>query len=221
MAEETEKLTNLAMIKAGGKISIAAPLLSLTGMQLRERIRGNSVLRARWMSKKDSPPSQSVAIHRDAIPGDEEMILLSEADVAEQMQKEDASVRSGLEKMGLKKSTLDMAMAVRELAGKHFGSCLQLTGGGVTKQFLQVMVEIEKIDARLDPDTVKDFPMTLQEESMLREDRRGLLQVMSQFSDRVNSSALIQAKIWKMKNDGRGKKDDRPKGVLDLASAAT
>ena len=63
--------------------------------------------------------------------------------------------------------------------------------------------------------------MTLQEESMLREDRRGLLQVMSQFSDRVNSSALIQAKIWKMKNDGRGKKDDRPKGVLDLASAAT
>jgi hypothetical protein len=148
------------------------------------------------------------------------MILLSEEDVAAAIKKEDADVRSGLSKMGLKTSTLDMAMAIRELAGRHFGSCLQLTGGGVTKQFLQVMVEIEKIDARLDPETVRDFPMTLPEESMLREDRRGLLQVMSQFSDRVNSSALIQAKIWKMKNEGNKQRNERPKGVLNLAQAS-
>ena len=222
--DEVEKVTNEAMIQAGGKVSIAADLLKITKQQLKDRLRFNKNLKAAWWKEKKvvTAPSEAVTVNRESFDppaeiSDEELVLKSDEELAAALQREDASIRKGLESMGVKGDELNMAVALKDFAGKHFGTCLQLTGGGITKQFLQVMVQIQKIDERLE-DRSGEFALTLPEEIMLREDRSRLLMIMSQFSDRVNSSALTQAKIWVMKNGKKNNKpDNRPKGFLKLA----
>lgn len=221
--EEVERVTHLAMEQAGGKSSVAAKLLGLTSNQITDRIRGNKNLNSRWGKTKKDPqaPGEAVTIHRTPPADDGDIVLQTEQEIAEALKKEDAAVKRGLDNMGLPEKVQKLGLALRAFQGQHFKSSLQMVGGGITMQFLSVMAEIQAIDERLAVRFGGDFPLTYQEEIMLREDRSRLLIVMSQFSDRVNKAALTQAKIYQMmkKEDNKPGQNGKPKGYLNLESA--
>lgn len=201
------------MEQADGNVTAAAGLLGIKRDVLRDRIRNNKGLRARWQGggKKDvKPPSKEIVIHRPSIPeiSEEELLALA-------LKKEDDSVRKGLSSMGLNEAESEMSLSCKNFARQHFGSALQLMTGGITKQFVRIMVEIDRIDERL-RDRL-ECPISLQEEGMLREDRRMLLEQMGKFNERVSKSALIQAKIWQIKKASENEKSKEPKGILDLS----
>ena len=225
VTDDVEAVTHKAMESANGKISVASKLLNISSSDLKNRIANNKNLSARWQNKKQSPqpPGEAVTIHREAITTEEPPLLQSEEDVALALKKEDAAIRNGMDGMGLSKSGLDLAVVCQQFHRKHFRSALEGMSGGIYRQFMKVMEAIDEIEERLkNQGKESDFPLTLPEELMLREDRAKLLIVMGQFKDKVDKSVLITAQAEKIRKEREGKRDNwKPKGVLDLESAAT
>jgi len=210
--EEVEKVTHLALEESGGKQSIAAAKLGIPLDTLILRVKRNKALNARWGSGKKVPvpPTEAVTINRPVIPP-------ADVATAEALGRENAAVRD-LEGMGLTDAGLKLALVCQNFHRRFFRNALEGMSGGVYRQFMRVMEEIDKIDQRLD---TTDMPLPLPEEIMLREDRSRLLVIMGQFKDKVDKSVLIQAQVDRMRKDKDKVANYKPKGVLDLESAAT
>jgi hypothetical protein len=93
----------------------------------------------------------------------------------------------------------------------NFSAVMQITGGGITKAFLEALEEVEAINTRL---ANLDVPEEKQiaYESILREDRRGLLEFIYKASVKVDQSVLVQAKVAKLLGNGteKGKSTSKP-----------
>lgn len=215
MTPELEAKINAAMETSEGDRRIAAELLGITRIELHNFTHRNPVLRARWVAsraKHSAMPAEASQIHRPmpviTKPQSESAIaILSDADIAKAIEKEDSLVRNGLDNTGMKPKVRDLAMALQKLQNKHFTRCVEMLGGGITKQFLEIMVEVEELTRRLN-DTVA--PPTPEQELLWREDRSRLLDMMQKFYDRASSAALTQAKVHALKNQGNGRKSGKP-----------
>ena len=225
ISSEVERETHEALVKHKGGIRAAAAELNIPRDTLKSRIQINKNLRLRWRTpiKPTPQPGEASAISRPppttATDVDEEGVLKSDEAIAAALVRENRKIEKGLTKMGLTKSECDLGIALQEFQGRHFGNALQLMGGGMTKQFLRVMVEIDKIDRRLEDGGEEGFPLTPAQETMLREDRRGLLEIMSKFSDKLGGIALTQAKVYQMTKGKDKDKSKKPGGFLDLKNA--
>jgi len=205
------------MEAVGGSLRAAARTLGIKHLKLRDIIQSIPSLRTRWrVAGEVGVPGVAAEIHRPAVlrVGNEAVPLEDAKALADALEAEDCAIRTGLLKMGIKGAGLEMALALQQMQRKHFSRCVEIVGGGITKQFLDVMTAIHEIEEKLQATT--DMP--IEEELMLREDRRGLLQVLGNFKDKVDKSALIQATVKKLeaeaKGGGRGKAGKPGFGVL-------
>lgn len=200
----TEALTrqiHAAMEAAGGSASQAAELLGMERRKLYDFIHNNADLKARWGTSKEevTPPSEAVTLHRPALPLREEA-----EEIAKAVEAEDAAMRKGLASIGVRGGALDMAVALQEFHSKHFGRAIEMLGGGISKQFLDLMSEVERISNTLNDPTAVLEP---EREMMLREDRSRLLDLMGKFFDKLNQAVVTQAKVRAIQNakEGKGK----------------
>jgi len=209
-----------AMETASGNLGVAAKSLGMTTLKLKDLILADDGLKQRWrisgLRGSGSPGEHSV-IHRPPAPPmvDGKSVSSEEAQkIAKALEEEDAAVRSGLLKMGVSGTGLEMVLAMQQVQRKHFARCIEMVGGGITKQAIDIMLEVEKINNRL-----SDSAVPLDEQAMLREDRRGLLDILGKYKDKVDKSALIQAMVKKVEADvkggGKGSRHGKPGfGVL-------
>lgn len=205
-----------AMEAASGNIREAAKALGTTSLALRDIIQKNEGLRTRWRIagvKGTGAPGVEATIHRPPAPTLPKTITVAgeviEEDEARKIAKaaadEDAAVRSGLLNMGVRGKGLEMVLAMQQVQRKHFARCIEILGGGITKQAIDIMVEVEAISDKLNTPG-----MTLEEQMMLREDRRGLLDILGKYKDKVDKSALIQAMVKKVEAEAKAGGKNRP-----------
>ena len=212
---ETAKV-HAALEAAKGKIPEAATLLGTTSIALKKIINADDGLKQRWAiagSKGTGSPKEASTIHRPAAPaisvGGKELEFNDAKEIAVAMEDEDAAVREGLLKMGVRGAGLEMVMAMQQVQRKHFARCIEIVGGGITKQAIDILGEVELISKRL-----SEVGVPLDEQIMLREDRRGLLDILGRYKDKVDKSALIQAMVKKVEADikkgGKGGSAGKP-----------
>lgn len=205
---ERETQIHAAMEQAGGVASEAARLLGIPSRDLNTILWNNKTLRLRWTSagKEEQAPTEAVTIHRPTIP-----VLKEDEEVADAMTQEDKLVKSGLEAIGLKPKALNVAMALQKYHNKHFAKSLEMIGGGITKQFIDLMMEVDELTTKINSGTVSEA-----KEMILREDRAKLLDLMSKFYDRANQAAITQAKIEAIRNAKRNPQTQKPRGFLAI-----
>lgn len=204
------------MEAAEGRSIDAAKALGMEEQKLWNCINKNPELQARWSKTYGgvTPPGDEVALSRPMMPElvePQDMILANEIDLAAAMEREDKLVRKGLDAMGIKGAALDLATALQKFQRRHFTQAMEIVGGGVVKQYLDLMVEIQKINASLDDPEAELEP---QEELMLREDRSRLLAMQIKIYEQVQQAVVIQAKVKAIK--GENKKSGKPKGFLAI-----
>ena len=194
-----------AMEAAGGSLRRAARALGVDSLVLKDAINSDPALRARWRTAGEAEkgvPGDAETLHRPATDvvtvGKDKLTLEEGRKIADAVAAEDAAIRNGLLNMGVKASGLNMVMAMQTVQRKHFARCIEILGGGITKQAIDVMLEIDRISERL---SQADVPMD--EQFMLRMDRRGLLDILGRFKDKVDKSALIQAQVKKLEADAK------------------
>jgi hypothetical protein len=208
---EQEAAIHAAMERTGGKQSEAAVLLAVPRKALADIIRNNTNLKTRWVTPKEGvePTTEAVAIHRPALPTPptEGAVICSEREIAAAIEAEDNALKKGLDAVGLSTKTRDFAVALQKLHNKHYTKAIDMLGGGITKGFLDIMVEVEALTAKLN-DTA--YPPTIEQEMLWREDRAKLLDVMSKFYDRALQADQIKAKIEHLKS--LAKNGNRPAG---------
>lgn len=202
--EITENLTaaiHAAMDQTGGKGSEAARLLGLEPETLFNFIHNNKDLKTRWATSRTAvkPPIEAETISRAVIKVDGNRTM------AEAMDQEDRMVRAGFESMGLKPGVVNLAMSLQAFQKKHFTRAIEVIGGGITKCFLDLMAEVEKINKELENPDLKPW-----REQMLRTDRAALLENMGRTYDRAQKAAMTQA-IIKHKLEGDQGGTEKPR----------
>jgi hypothetical protein len=215
VTEELKKQIHAAMEAANGKTADAARLLGMPLRNLMNFVHGNKDLKARWATSTTEvkPPNELAVLGRPAFPVEEtnEGIMASDDEVAAAVEREDSQVRRGLDAMGVKGGTLEMAMALQKFQRAHFSRAIEMLGGGMTRQSLALMVEIDTITDTLNDPTGGLAPAR---ELMLREDRARLLETLGKFFDRANAAVLIQAKVKAIQH--KKEKPNKPKGFLAI-----
>jgi hypothetical protein len=205
---ETENPTPLqisqALADASGAFPAAAAMLGVSEKSLEHLVDNDAALRKRWREKAKVPPSTSL------ISRDEDSAL------AEAIRKEEERFKKGLAGIGLSDKARNLAVACQQLQRSSANSLLAATSGGIAKAFFDTLEEIEKISHRLEN---LDVPaeQVVAYESILREDRAKLLDVLYKYASKVDQGVMIQAKIQKMFGaGGQGGKPEKP-GFKPLA----
>jgi hypothetical protein len=200
VTEEHKRDIHAAMEQVGGKTAEAAKILGLTTEELSRRIHHHMDLKMRWATayREVKAPGDAVAIHRPTMP-----TLSTEEEESKAFEKENRLVSKGLDGIGLTPAARDLALALGALQKRHYQSCLDMLGGGITKQFIEVMAEVQRITDRLNDETdvaAEDPQIQL----MLREDRGRLLDCMQKFYDKANAHMLAKAKEQALKESAKG-----------------
>lgn len=202
-----------ALEASGGRQREAARALGISTLSLAARLRSEESLRKRWVLKETGTPGEASDVHRPAamvVVNGEKMLAADAEALAKAAEEEDVAVRKGLLAIGVSGKGLEVALSLQKLQRRHFQSCLDMLGGGITKQFLTVMAEVEKIDTALE-----DAALPMEEKIMLREDRARLLDIMGKFYDKASRSSLIKAMIEEKKKGKNGQGKSKPGfGVL-------
>lgn len=230
--ERVEDLRQIheAMETCGGNLTEAAKLLGLKRHVLQKALYNCPDLALRWTKSKkltDAPAIEAVDLNRTDL-----MIHSDAADIERRMQQEQGAMRAGLEQMGVAGPGLDLAVAMQQFHGRHYTTSLKLIGGGLTKQFLDLMEEAKKITLELEAggrefptinletgekSGTRFVPLTPMREKVLRDDRASIIEAMQRMSDRANKAILTQA-IIKQKLQGK-QSNQRPKGFLQIPNA--
>lgn len=149
----------------------------------------------------------------------DDAVQLGEDEIRRQLADEDARVKQGLTRMGIKGDILDLSAAFRDFSRKHFSSAFEVVSGGITRQYMDVVAEIINIDNELAALSLKSKTTPdlndLAREQTLREDRARLLDFSVKLYDRTLKAVLIAAKIKAMKKEREGDAG-KPKGFLKL-----
>jgi hypothetical protein len=88
-------------------------------------------------------------------------------------------------------------MALQDFHQKHFRNVIDLLGGGMVKQYLEICNEVKRITDML---VVGDLPP--EQYDVLRKDRQALLEVVIRMYDRAVSAALVGAKVEFLRKHG-------------------
>ncbi len=200
-----------AMEKTGGNGQEAAALLGMTKTQLWNHIHRDPTLKANWTKKgMVATETESELIHRPALPLNvtpEEWITAQE--VSDALAKEDLAFRTGLDAIGVTGERLKLVVALQQFHGRHYTRALDLIGGGITKLFTDLMVEVDKINKALESGALEP-----EREMLLRKDRADLIEAMGKTYDRASKAVFTQAVI---KHKLQNKKESRkPKGYLNI-----
>jgi len=187
---DQERLIDEAMTSCGGKFNRVARRLKMNPKTLRGIILTSPHLSKTWADI-------------------EEPVSKEDVDMALKTEVEDEAVRKGVSAMGLTDETARLAVSLKRFQGTHYQSSLALISGGITKQFLQTLVDLDEIETRLkflsekrlsqDRDKKND---NMAEEVMLREDRVKLKIILNQFFNQSHNGALTLAKIKNLMKDG-------------------
>jgi Bacterial regulatory protein, Fis family len=197
-----------AMEECDGDIARAARILHITGPALRSKLQCNSALKLRWLSTKVEPAPAPAEIHRPELPAGEPDDILKED--ARALLKEDALVRSGIESIGVTGKELELAVNLQKFHRAQFRNVLNLLGGGLAKQFIEIMQEVRHITELLS--NVAESPVrsetSVDYEGILRKDRATLIGLMNGMYDRALQATLVAAKIAALR--GGKSPDGRP-----------
>lgn len=192
------------MEQCQGVVSRAARVLGITGPDLKQKINGNKNLSLRWQRKHKTPPIpvDYTDINRAAptlptAPSEAIAPLIAEDAMARLIEKEDRLVRSGLENIGISGEDLDLAVNLQKFHRAHFRNVVDLLGGGIARQFIEMMIEVKNITSVInDPDKQSvNSELALDYEEMLRKDRSRLLELMNGMYDRALKATLTAARI--------------------------
>lgn len=187
--ELTPLQANQALLDANGDFLAASASLSVTAECLTDTCKRDGALKKRWIEKPVAPPPSSSLSRPDDLS------------LAEAMQREERVLRAGIGSLTKSERARELAVLCQQFQRQNFGLVMQITGGGITKHFLEVMEEVENITDRLNN---LDVPpeQRLAYESILREDRARLLDWLMKAAQKVDQGALIMAKIQKMAEGG-------------------
>lgn len=227
--EQIVRETEAALDKHGGNRAAAAAELGIDDAALRGRINRNDQLRLRWAGVGSSvresmprhAPKEAVTIYRDVLPSalgkhtspTFQKINDDNENIAAAVEKEDLLVRTGVQNLGLSKDQMELAMSFQSFQRRFFTTSFEMLGGGITRQFVTLVSEIESISERLKNST----ELTPSMEAILREDRSRLLAIQVQMYDRAAKAALIQIEVNnRLKGGGSGKQAGKP-GFTPLA----
>lgn len=222
LSDEDIKVTIEALARHNQNIDAAAKDLGLTRKQLYNRLRSKH-FKGIWGPERGGTkipltiPGEATEIHRPPMQlnGAPPATILTPEAVEEMIQKEDALVRAGLDKIGLSSDSAELASSLQKFHRRHFRSVIDLMGGGMAKQFVELMAEAEKVQKQIEDKANIDSLKTLCSY------RLGILEQMNQMYDRAVKASLIGAKVAQLQNsnDPDRKKKQRP-GFQELRSAA-
>jgi hypothetical protein len=204
------QLLHTTMEQCGGNAVKAAEALGVTQNKVYNSLHKNPWLRARWTRSKENlkdPDQMAVAIYRPVDP-----VPASEAEAARRAEEQ---VKAGFQALGLSGAALDSALAIQRSAGRQIKSWMELMAGGIVKQFLEIETEIKVITDRLNS---KGNPIDIKTETMLRDDRKALLELRARYYDRAVKAQVNLAllKLKAQRGEGGGKKHAQP-GFKPLA----
>jgi len=189
--------TNQALLEANGDFPAASMALGITEQLLHDRVQADEALKLRWKDDPKLPPATSILNRPEDVA------------IAEAIRREDEMLSKSLDGLGMSKRSASMALACQKFQKANYSKVIQITGGGITKAFLEALEEIENINKRLEMLDVPPEQM-IAYECLLREDRSRLLDFVYKASVKVDQSVMIQAKIQKMFGDDSGKANDKP-----------
>lgn len=196
-------------------MSGAAKLLGITYGCLRSQVHADPDLRARHTRVnrgRQGAAKEAKNIDAPSVPDDmsdlgrkQELVrvegeaLLTDKRVAAALIVEDANLKDGLSAIGLSPQAIKSAEALQKFHNTHFTRSVEIIGGGMTKTFVEIMAEVENINARLE-----EGGLTLEEEQMLRQDRSRLLEIQGRTYDRSLKASMTQAIIQQKLADSGG-----------------
>lgn len=192
VTEQQKSALDRALETTNGDIAEACALIGITSEEGRDIITSCRVLEEKWRTPRKGlvAPTQLAADLRqqthyevDANAGK----LVDEAAIH-------AAMQSDLGKMQLTKGEVNLALSFRDFTNNHFSRMMQVMGGGLTRRFMRLEKEIDKIDLELDGLDL-DKPQDAMREVTLRHDRAALIELQQKAFDRVNKAALTQATI--------------------------
>lgn len=155
--DELKKI-HQALVEANGSRSAAAKLLGMEKMKLRDLIRLNQSLRARWGHQKQEAPTQVELMSGEKPPErvppppmpDGLPAVPPEEAVERALDRDNRMLRRGLESLRLKPDELELSLGLQAFNNRHFTESFQLIGAGVTRQAIKLISQAQIIEDRLD-----------------------------------------------------------------------
>lgn len=206
--ELTPLQVNQVLVDASGDFHAAAAMAGVSAECLQDACRREPALQRRWLDEPAAPPPASL-FHRS-----------EDAALAEALKREEDELKNGIARLTKSDRARQLAVMCQQFQRQNFGKVMQITGGGITKAFLEALEEIENITERLNHLDVKPEQM-LAYEAILREDRSRLLDFVFKAASKVDQGALIMAKMQRLAEGGSpgGKGSVKP-GFAPLKKAA-
>lgn len=215
---ERHALIENALVTCSGNKVEAAKLLGWKHAKMASHIRMDPMLRAKWVKAQDKstapPPVNETALELSRpdspLPPPEETTTTTDLELCAALDKEDAAVKAGLQTIGQSSKMAELARSLSVFHRKHFASALDLLGGGIVKQYLDMMSEVDKISAQLDEESDPFKQISL------RQDRVALSGLMVKIYDRAVSASMTKAVIkHKLEEKNRKKNEEQP-GYLKI-----
>ena len=206
-----------ALVACEGNKSKAAKLLNWAPSKLSSHIRMDPMLSAKWvkarLTSSAPPPVNETALElsrpESPLPPPEETTT-TDLELCAALDKEDAAVKAGLQTIGQSSKMAELARSLSVFHRKHFASALDLLGGGIVKQYLDMMAEVDKISAQLEEESDPFKQISL------RQDRVALSGLMVKIYDRAVSASMTKAVIkHKLEEKNKKKGEDQP-GYLKI-----
>lgn len=197
--ELTPLAANQMLLDANGDFHAAAAIAGVTVECLKDTCKRDPALLRRWLAAPVAPPPSAIVNRPDDVG------------LAEALRREEDELKTGVARLTKSTRAQQLALTCQQFQRQHFGKIMQITGGGITKAFLEALEEIENITERLNNLDVKPEQM-LAYESILREDRSRLLDFVFKAASKVDQGALIMAKMQKLAEGGSpgGKGSSKP-----------
>lgn len=141
--EEVEKYDAI-LEKTDGAFSSAAKVLGLDVNTFKNHIKNSAPLNAKWgrVSKADKDPAEDGEMHRAIVLSPAEQKALAEAKESIQLQK-------GFRKLGYSDEEIAYLADVSQLSFGSLDSVLDLTIGGMTKTFTDMLLLRNKLQEKL------------------------------------------------------------------------
>ena len=212
--EEIEKY-DAVLEKTDGTFTSAAKILGINKETLRKRIEKTPSLKAKWgtLSKAEKDPAEDGEMHRPLVFSPEEQKALAEA-------KESAQLQKGFRKLGYDDEQIAFLADVGQLSYGSLDCVLDLTIGGMTKTYTDLLLLIKKLQDKLSD--VLENPDNYYEE----QNNGAIIQtphkVAMDLTDRINelgkemrhiNTAAEQGRVTRYKIDEiRAAKEEEQKG---------
>ena len=222
MTTDERTLIDAALTKADGNKKNAAAILGFSYSKLNCMIAGDTTLKAKWISvrKIEELPSAEVmeisrpeAVVSPAEDGDD-AVTMTEMEISNALDREDEAVKNGLRKIGQSEIMADMGKELHAYQRKFHAATLNVLGGGVVKQYLDLTKETADVVKAL---AEQEDPFERNSLRLYRVQLETLkFKAYSLAVQASMSSAIIKHRLEKKKD-----KEDKPPGYLRIQSKHT